>query len=176
MNLLTTAPTKAALAAALTVALCGPMLAAGPANATTSTDTNTTAVSTAGLESADRTADVEGALRLIESVPDDVLLEGQVAYERWAAENRPALYRTARASILECTGAIALLIATTAFPVAKILKIKRLISSLGGVAKAVRILWGASFSWEKIRALGGAAAALGAELLGIAAVKRGCFR
>jgi hypothetical protein len=36
--------------------------------------------------------------------------------------------------------------------------------------------WGASFSWEKIRALGGAAAALGAELLGIAAVKRGCFR
>lgn len=49
-------------------------------------------------------------------------------------------------------------------------------NSLGGVTKAVRIIWGASFSWEKIRALGGAAAALGAEILGIAAVKRGCFR
>lgn len=56
------------------------------------------------------------------------------------------------------------------------MRIKRLINSLGCVTKAVRIMWGASFSWEKIRALGGAAAALGAELLGIAAVKRGCFR
>jgi len=86
------------------------------------------------------------------------------------------MQRAARASILECTGAIAVLIASTAFPVAKILKIKRLINSLGGVTKAVRIMWGASFSWEKIRALGGAAAALGAELLEVAAVKRGCFR
>ena len=58
----------------------------------------------------------------------------------------------------------------------KKVRIKCLIKSLGGVTKAVRIMWGASFSWEKIRALGGAAAALGAELLGIAAVKRGCFR
>ncbi|WP_181420088.1 MULTISPECIES: hypothetical protein [unclassified Curtobacterium] len=41
------------------------------------------------------------------------------------------------------------------------MRIKRLINSLGGVTKAVRIMWGASFSWEKIRALGGAAAALG---------------
>ncbi|WP_420368740.1 hypothetical protein [Curtobacterium sp. L1-20] len=34
---------------------------------------------------------------------------------------------------------------------------------------------GSPFTWEKIRALGGAAAALGAELLGIAAVKQKCF-
>ena len=36
-------------------------------------------------------------------------------------------------------------------------------------------LWGASFSWEKIRALGGAAAALGAELIGVTAVRQKCF-
>ncbi|MBF4607720.1 hypothetical protein [Curtobacterium sp. VKM Ac-1393] len=58
---------------------------------------------------------------------------------------------------------------------AKILKIKRLIDSLGGVTKAVRLFRGASFKWEKIQAIGGAAAALGAELLGIAAVKQKCF-
>lgn len=120
--------------------------------------------------------DVARGLQLIEEVPEAVLVEGQAAYDVWVAANRPSPQRAARASVLECTGAIAVLIASTAFPVAKILKIKRLISSLGGVAKAVRIMWGASFSYEKIRALGGAAAALGAELLGVAAVKRGCFR
>ncbi|SBN64709.1 hypothetical protein GA0004736_3673 [Curtobacterium sp. 9128] len=53
--------------------------------------------------------------------------------------------------------------------------IKKLFDGLGGVAKAVQLFWGASFKWEKIQALVGAAAALGAELLGIAAVKQRCF-
>lgn len=175
MKSLTVTPTKTALVVALAAGLCTPMLAAPSAHAAAAT-ASAADFSTLAEDLDLQAADVERGLQLIESVPESVLLEGQAAYETWVAANQPLLQRTARASILECTGAIALLIASTAFPVAKILKIKRLISSLGGVAKAVRIMWGASFSWEKIRALGGAAAALGAELLGVAAVKRGCFR
>lgn len=149
------------------------MLAAPPAQAATGAPSSSVASIVEDLDL--QAVDVERGLALIESIPEAVLLSGQTAYEEWVSGN-PTMQRAARASILECTGAIALLIASTAFPVAKILKIKRLINSLGGVTKAVRIMWGASFSWEKIRALGGAAAALGAELLGVAAVKRGCFR
>ena len=55
------------------------------------------------------------------------------------------------------------------------IKIKKLIKALGGVANAVRIIAGASFSYEKLRALGGAAAALAAELTGIGSVRSACF-
>jgi len=37
------------------------------------------------------------------------------------------------------------------------------------------ILWGASFNYEKVQAMGGARAALGAELFGIAIVEDQCF-
>jgi hypothetical protein len=169
----TSTPSKIGVAVVLAAGLCAPMLVAPSAFATegpAAVDTMTVA-----MELEFQAADMVGGLELIDRVPESVLVEGQVAYDAWIASN-PQILRSARASVLECTAAIALLIASTAFPVAKILKIKRLISSLGGVTKAVRIMWGASFSWEKIRALGGAAAALGAELLGVAAVKRGCFR
>lgn len=173
MTSFTVSTSKIVTAGLLTAGLCASTFAAPPAHAATGAPA---ASVTSIVEDLDlQAADVERGLALIESVPEAVLLQGQTAYEEWAAAN-PLVQRATRASILECTGAIALVIASTAFPVAKILKIKRLINSLGGVTKAVRIMWGASFSWEKIRALGGAAAALGAELLGIAAVKRGCFR
>ncbi len=126
-------------------------------------------------------------LELIAAIPDSVLLQGDAAKNAWIAERLVAsgLPASAVASLdgsgtvpegfLQCTGAILLLIASTAIPAAKILKIKRLMNSLGGVTEAIKILWGASFSHEKLKALGGAAAALGAELLGIAAVKEACL-
>lgn len=80
-----------------------------------------------------------------------------------------------RASVGGCVAAIAAVIASTAFPAAKILKIKKLIKSLGGVVEAVKIIAGASFSYEKLHALGGAASALAAELLGIDGIKKQCF-
>lgn len=173
MTSTTVSASKLAVVGLLAAGLCAPMLAAPPAQAATGAPSSSVASIVEDLDL--QAVDVERGLALIESIPEAVLLNGQTAYEEWVAGN-PTMQRAARASILECTGAIALLIASTAFPVAKILKIKRLINSLGGVTRAVRIMWGASFSWEKIRALGGAAAALGAELLGVAAVKRGCFR
>ncbi|WP_139195139.1 hypothetical protein [Curtobacterium sp. MCBA15_001] len=122
-----------------------------------------------------RAGDLERGLALIDEIPEAVLLAGDLALRDWVTSTHPELVTTSRADIVGCAGAIAWLIASTAIPAAKILKIKRLIEGLGGVAKAVQLFWGASFKWEKIQALGGAAAALGAELLGIAAVQQKCF-
>lgn len=58
---------------------------------------------------------------------------------------------------------------------AKILKIKKLFDGLGGATQAVQVFWGASFNRERIQALGGAAAALWAEIPGSAGVKQRCF-
>jgi len=118
----------------------------------------------------DRRADLEQRFEPISEIPDPiswrVMRPSSVGWPRT---------RGTRADIVGCAGAIAWLIASTGIPAAKILRIKKLIDRLGGVAKAVQLFWRASFEWEKIQALGGAAAALGAELLGIAAVKQKCF-
>ncbi|GAA2955241.1 hypothetical protein [Glutamicibacter sp. BW77] len=120
----------------------------------------------------------EELLRIIDEIPESVLLQGDEATRQWISEHLvqgTGIEGVASAAgFLECSGAILLAIGTTAIPVAKILKIKKLMNSLGGVNEAIRIMWGASFSYEKLQALGGAAAALGAELLGIAAIKTGC--
>ncbi|MFJ2621733.1 hypothetical protein [Glutamicibacter sp. NPDC087344] len=124
---------------------------------------------------------VEELLRAIDQIPESVLLQGDEATRLWVAQNlgeKPLIIGgiavAKPAGFLECSGAILLAIGTTAIPAAKILKIKKLMDSLGGVTKAIKLMWGASFSHEKMKALGGAAAALGAELLGIAAVKKAC--
>lgn len=167
--------TTITLSLTLTIAagLCATMLAAPPANAT---EKSTVSGAITGTQELDiQAADLEQGLALIEQIPDSVLAAGDAATHEWLRENHPELLSGSRADILGCAGAIAWLIASTAIPAAKILKIKRLINSLGGVSKAVQLFWGATFKWEKIQALGGAAAALGAELLGIAAVKQKCF-
>lgn len=164
---------KLAITTTITAGLCATMLTAPPAHAVENESfPQTTLISRdLGLQS----ADLERGLAFISSIPEAVLVAGDDALQEWLRANHSELITASRADIVGCAGAIAWLIASTAIPAAKILKIKRLINSLGGVSKAVRLFWGASFSWEKIRALGGAAAALGAELLGIAAVKQKCF-
>jgi hypothetical protein len=168
-----TTPAAVAITAAVTAGLCASMLVATPAQATAGTPASSASVvmEELGLQA----TELEQGLGLIHEIPDAVLLRGEAALQVWISERHPELLRGTRADIIGCTGAIAWLIASTAIPVAKILKIKRLIDTLGGVAKAVRIFWGASFSWEKIKALGGAAGALAAELIGITAVKQKCF-
>ncbi|WP_051427275.1 hypothetical protein [Arthrobacter sp. H20] len=66
-------------------------------------------------------------------------------------------------------------IAGVALPAAKFLTIKKLANELCGVSEAVKLMWGASFQYEKMQTAGGALAALGAELLGIAAIQQECF-
>ncbi|PLS28272.1 hypothetical protein CGZ88_0434 [Bifidobacterium anseris] len=106
-----------------------------------------------------------------ESIPDIVLEQGDVALQAW----KEAHPQEGRAGFWGCAAAVAGVIATTAFPAAKILKIKKLIKALGGVRSAIKIMAGASFNYEKLKALGGAAAALAAELTGIGSVKSQCF-
>ncbi|WP_317232572.1 hypothetical protein [Clavibacter capsici] len=88
-------------------------------------------------------------------MPDDVLAQGDAPTTAWFRENGTGsgagnvddkALVTTQASVLGCTAAIATVIACTAFPVAKILTVKKLIGELGGVVKAVQIFWGASFS------------------------------
>lgn len=119
-------------------------------------------------------------LQIIDSIPEEVLLQGDEAKNEWLAAHvdtsvpAPGQIST-MANFWTCSGAIATVVASTAFPAAKILKIKRYINALGGVSEAVRVMWGASFSYEKVRALGGAAEALAGEIIGITEVKQGCF-
>ncbi|MCF4007736.1 hypothetical protein L1O03_11230 [Corynebacterium uropygiale] len=112
-------------------------------------------------------------LEYYESIPDEVLQKGDAAYDQWK-EQHPIM--ATRANTVDCTLAITALIATTAIPVAKIVKIKKLIKALGGVQEAVRIMWGASFSYEKLMAMGGAVKDLVAEIVGYKDVKEKCFQ
>lgn len=111
-------------------------------------------------------------LSYFSSIPDDVLERGDNALTEWQKQNPVP---STRASVLGCIGAVLWLVGSNVIGVAKILKIKKLIDKLGGVAEAVKIMWGASFKWEKMQAAGGALAELGTELLGIAGVKEQCF-
>jgi hypothetical protein len=131
--------------------------------------------SAASADLGDQAEDLTRALTILDAIPESVVLQGEAAVAVWVDDNIPAPSARPQASLLGCTGAVLAVVASTAIPVAKILKIKKLITALGGVKKAVKLFRGASFSYEKIAALGGAAAALAAELLGIAAVKSACF-
>jgi hypothetical protein len=122
--------------------------------------------------------DMEAALSLLERIPDSVLHAGDEATQQWVGDNAPTASGDGvalRASVLGCAAAIATVVASTAFPAAKILKAKALIKQLGGVTEAAKIMWGASFSFEKMKALGGASAALAGELIGITQIKEQCF-
>lgn len=126
----------------------------------------------------ERAAGLTALLDEISSIPDEVLLAGDAATTAWIAENADAPggdTAVARANVLGCTGAIAAALAGVAFPAAKLLKVKKLADELGGVKKAVDLLWGASFNYEKVQAAGGALAALAAELVGITSIKEQCF-
>jgi hypothetical protein len=141
----------------------------------------------------------------IESIPDDVLAAGDEALHKWLVEhgdragdddnNGEKLKRdedssdgvllllergelVARASwwkVTKCVAAIVQLLATTAVPAAKLLRIKKYIEALGGVKQAVQLLLGATTKTEKLKAGGEALVALSAELLGISTVKNNCF-
>lgn len=170
------------MSTAVVVASVLALTTVGPANAAPRIAEPPTRIATseAGTSVGEK-QQVEELLRAIDQIPESVLREGDEATRLWVAQNlqeKPStnggIVVAKPAGFLQCSGAILLAIGTTAIPAAKILKIKKLMNSLGGVTKAVKIMWGASFSHEKLKALGGAAAALGAELLGIAAVKKAC--
>lgn len=133
------------------------------------------------IEDAEHAKDLQAGLELLDSIPDDVLRTGDAGTAAWfrehagSADDAERGWETMQASFLGCAAAIAMVIASTAIPAAKILRVKRLIDELGGVARAVQILWGASFYYEKLQVVGGAALALAGELLGITSIRTECF-
>lgn len=138
----------------------------------------------------------------IDEIPDEVLEKGDDALHKWlvdhghragneklkrddsseeAAANLSLLERgelAARASIwkiAKCVAAIVQLLATTAIPAAKLLRIKKYIKALGGTKQAVKLLLGATTKAEKLKVGGQVLVSLAAELLGISTVKNNCF-
>ena len=147
-----------------------------PANANPAETHHQIAVHELDTSLAGNAYELEKALELINSIPDEVLLAGDEATLAWFEENAQSGQFVEEASFWECSGAIASLIAGNLIGASKLLKIKRLINDLGGVAQAVRLMWGAGFKYEKMLAAGKAVAALAAELIGISQVQRGCFQ
>lgn len=119
----------------------------------------------------------EALLKVIDKIPESVLLKGDLATQQWIALN--VGYSGPNAvnpqGFLECSGTILWLAGSTLIPAAKLLKIKRYMNALGGVGEAIKIMWGASFSYEKLQAFGGAAVALAAELAGITEFQKNCL-
>lgn len=164
------------------VVTCG--LAAGSTTAVAAQPTASVPLEPTGVTSAsNQAAEIEAELNYLMSIPDSILLEGDAALHQWTAQNPPAGPVTGvpgdqvgtNANVFLCTGAIAAAIAGVALPAAKILKIKKLMNELGGVTEAVQLMWGASFSYEKMAAAGGAFGALAAEFVGIAGIQQECF-
>ncbi|KAK4139957.1 uncharacterized protein C8A04DRAFT_15389 [Dichotomopilus funicola] len=129
-------------------------------------------------------------------IPDEILRQGDEALHRWLVEHghrrndqktkrdintpeaTPANNLHSRASIWEvakCVAAIVQLLATTAVPATKLLRIKKYIEALGGVKQAVQLLLGATTYAEKLRVGGEVLVNLSAELLGISTVSKNCF-
>ncbi|WP_226360917.1 hypothetical protein [Pseudonocardia sp. ICBG1142] len=132
-------------------------------------------LATASGQEQDRIEGLTLFLERVNSVPTSVLYQGDSATQDWLRANYPNTGGQSRASVIGCVGAIGVAVGGVLVPAAKILKIKKLVAQLGGIKEAVQTFRGASFSWEKIQAIGGPVAALGAELLGITAVRTQCF-
>ncbi|MCS4536344.1 hypothetical protein [Corynebacterium sp. HS2168-gen11] len=92
--------------------------------------------------------------------------------QKWIKEHQTI---SVRSSIPGCTAAPPLFLETNLVGASKILKIKRLIRDLGGVKHTVQLMWGASFSYEKMHEAGAALATLVGEFFGITSIRNECF-
>lgn len=141
----------------------------------------------------------------IENIPDDVLAAGDEALDDWLVaqgirEPGATLKRAvepivneddshstavweravieARVSwwkVTKCVASIVQMLATAAIPAGKLLRIKKLISDLGGTKSAVELMLKATSKAEKLKVGGQALVDLSAEFLGISVVKSNCF-
>ena len=169
----------AMLAVALPISLTNPAAAADK-TATTTAPTSASAEQKAAAENLDpklkgKAEEMEKTLNVINSIPDDVLAKGDKATQEWLEKDPKAQELTEEASVAGCTAAIAVLLAGNLVSVGKLWKIKRQISLLGGVKKAVHSMWRHGFAYNKMIAAGGALGALAGEFFGITQVRDNCF-
>ena len=169
----------AMLAVALPISLTNPAAAADK-TATTAAPASASAEQKAAAENLapklkGKAEEMEKTLNVINSIPDDVLAKGDKATQEWLEKDPKAQELTEEASVWGCTLALTGLLVSTVVPAGKLLKLKRYIKELGGVKEAVKAMWGASFSYEKMIHSGHALGMLAAELLGISQVRDHCF-
>lgn len=125
---------------------------------------------------------LEEGLRIIDEIPDEVIEAGDPAVQTWvrdrypsATENDSLVHTMGPWQAAKCTGAILVAIGSAAVPAAKLLKLKRFISEVGGVRKAAALLIKVARGEEQLAELGPVIGSLGAEILGITAIRENCF-
>ncbi len=155
-----------------------------------------TTVSTTGMASAEGlklvaasagedVAAVENALRVLESIPEDVLLQGDQATVAWLESNYNASPEAApyAFNLAQCSYGILIAIGSNAVAAAKIIKIKRIVDKFGGVGKVIDKLQAKKKQGKKFKTalvevfeeggIGGGA--LAAEILGVDKVIQNCW-
>lgn len=113
-----------------------------------------------------------------DAVPSRYRIEGStVIQEVDFTENTafPVVADPSLWAITKCVASITWFIGSNVVSVAKLLKIKKYISALGGIRKSAELLLRASNWEERMRIGGGALVGLASEFLGVASVKSNCF-
>ncbi|MEU7592610.1 hypothetical protein AB0B79_06165 [Streptomyces sp. NPDC039022] len=130
---------------------------------------------------------LETALTLIDSIPDEVLAQGEVATAQWLTERIPAKSAgdiQARAFDLGgCVRGIAVALGSNLFALGKVYKLKKAIDKLGGVKKIIAKIrskkkMGKTFKkgiMEVFEEAGSGLGAIGAEILGVDGVIKHCW-
>ncbi|GAA1353035.1 hypothetical protein [Falsarthrobacter nasiphocae] len=116
--------------------------------------------------------EVYQALSFVNSIPDEVLESGDAATRAWA---QAALSEENAGSWFGCSMAVAKAVAGVAVPAAKILKLKRLVSAVGGVGKAVDQIRRTKGNLHIAKQMGSATYDLVKIFFGIDKVERECF-
>lgn len=132
-------------------------------------------------------AGLEGALKLIDQIPDEVLAQGEGATGQWLSENSPAKatggIQKRSFSATGCARGILLAVGSNIFAIAKVYKVKKAIDKLGGVKKVVAKIRskekkGKTFKkglMEVFEEAGGGLGGIAAEILGVDGVIKHCW-
>jgi hypothetical protein len=111
----------------------------------------------------------------VENIPDSVIDEGDTAIKNYVQEWRSGSVQAAgMGDVAKCAGAILVAIGSAAIPAAKLLKLKRFIKEVGSVRDAAILLLRVARGEEQLSELGPVIGSLGAEILGIDAIRKNC--
>ncbi|RSO09638.1 hypothetical protein DMH18_15925 [Streptomyces sp. WAC 06783] len=130
---------------------------------------------------------LEEVLTLINSVPDEVLAQGEEATAQWLTQSIPAKSvgdaQTRAFDLGGCARGIAVALGSNLFALGKVYKLKKAIDKLGGVKKIIAKIrskkkMGKTFKkgiMEVFEEAGSGLGAIGAEILGVDGVIKHCW-
>lgn len=117
-------------------------------------------------------------LTAVNSIPDDVLLKGDIALEEYMAKNPNKFTKGIQSrSALGCAGNVALFGGSLFLAPAKLLRIKGAISKLGGIKQTVNAISKGTFPvYTSSSNIGSDLIAAGSFLLGADGIRDTCFK